>query len=90
MELRRKNEYLETLFENANAFSKESLVNDKEEKQTGGGDTNIIFNNLLKSINEFTDKWKRKSSMEYRCDETKIENGNIHITLNTDLTTYFP
>jgi len=100
MELRRKNEYLETLFKTMNSISggesSNLLVNDTEETKNelqmqtgGGGDIKVIFNNLLTSINDFTKKWSKKSSVNYKCHETKIQDGNIDITMKTDLTTYF-
>jgi hypothetical protein len=93
MELRRKNEYLETLFNSLSekSSSSSSKILDNTQMQTGGGgDIKVIFNNLLTSVNDFTKKWTRKSSVNYQCDETEIQQGNIDIKLNTDLTTYFP
>lgn len=94
MKLRRKNEYLETLFETMNSISGGESYKDETKNelqiQTGGGDIKAFFGNLLKSINEFTDKWSRKSSIDHKCEQTKIDNGKINITLDTNLTTYFP
>jgi len=95
MKLRRKNEYLETLFENMSNVSGEAnlieeIKTESHIQRGGEGEIKAIFNNLLKSINDFTDKWSKKSSMKYGCDETEIKQGNIDITLKTDLTTYFP
>ena len=92
MELRRKNEYLETLFNSVSEKSSSSskLLDNTQMQTGGGGDIKVIFNNLLTSVNDFTKKWSRKSSIRSDGCSSEIQNGNIDIKMNTELTTYFP
>jgi len=55
--------------------------------QIGGVDTDV-FDNLITQVNIFTNKWNKKNSVSFECNNTKIEKPNVKLTIDTSIESY--
>jgi hypothetical protein len=92
MKLRRKNKFLETLLNKydiphvAFSTSRNDIKSNINQMQIGGdGD---VFDNLIKQVNIFTNKWNKKNSTTFECNNTKIEKPNVKLTIDTSVESY--